>query len=178
MATLVAILGLISHYIFTLSNQVRSEHYWFDLFQPVITHVTSLSPATLDALQQRNLIVITQLQDVELDNLELKRLTHGQLVISSGNGLVWGFKKIADDSVLALSTEVSGRAAYELYTHLIIAALGSTVQPDARNQIINQLDDVFGVQIEQDESADQFLTPSGLERIAATCSQPFVRLQA
>jgi two-component system, OmpR family, sensor histidine kinase RstB len=166
MATLVAILGLISHYIFTLSNQVRSEHYWFDLFQPAIVHVAHLNQATLDVLQQRNLIVSTQLQDVDLNSLEFKRLTHDQLVISSGNGLIWGFKKIGDDSVLALSTEASGRAAYELYAHLIIAALGTNPQPEARAQIIEHLDDVFDVQIQHEESTEQLLTPSGLQALA------------
>lgn len=166
MATLVAILGLTSHYIFTLSNLVRSEHYWFSLFQPVISYVAKLEPATLDDLQQRNLIVLTQLEDVDLDSLELKRLMHDQLVISSGNGLIWGFKKISADTVLALSTEISGRAAYELYAQLIIAALGSHVKPETRNQIVDQLGHDFRINIEREASTDNLLTPSELETLA------------
>lgn len=168
MATLVAILGFTSYNILKLTNQVRAEHHWFDLFTPVVNHISRISrlnPTAQDFLQQHNLIVVTQLQDLSLDDLELKRLMHNQLVVSADNGLFWGFKKIPADNVLALNTEVSGRAVYELYAQVIINALGSNTDQSARQALIDSLEDELSVRIEQEESINQELTQAGLESI-------------
>lgn len=165
MAALVAILGLTSHYIFKLSNQVRAEHYWAELFQPALEHISKLSPAALDSLKQSDHIVFLAPHDLGLEPLKLKRLTHDQAVVSSHSGLIRIGKKFNDEMALVLSTETSGRAFYELCATLIIMALNEDTDVAARDRTIDVLNDTLKLKIAP--ATDHVLTVQhGLEAIA------------
>lgn len=162
-ATLVA-LSLFSFIVVKLTNQVRFEHYWSDLAAPPMEYLSShqilLATTRLPSL---SLVAKNQLA---IPDLYRDRLNAGQVVFEEQATRFKAWITMPEPGLLLqLDSRKDGEEIYQLY--LVLVKTLFEAQGGPSEDLVSELEEVFGIHIDWLEDDALINDPEVLESLAS-----------
>ncbi len=162
LASLITVLGLFVTIVVDKTNEIRYEHFVYDLVKAPL-ELYAKAPFSLPGVKQVTLNTLEQ--DEVLSEVEFQRLNYGQVVLVESIDGYTAFKQLPHDLVAFMSFNQIGAEVYSLYAALIRSTLSLVTGEEEVEQTIDVLSDILQLKIVKLDEQSPLLSQSGLDSL-------------